>query len=87
MSAGLRHSVALTVSGNIYCWGHAKKGQCGVIDDSTPVSRFNKPVNGKLKGNSWIFTTAYQYHILSHFSLETLKRVTYKQSRPRSGSD
>ena len=31
VSAGLRHSVALTTAGNVYCWGHGKKGQCGFV--------------------------------------------------------
>ncbi|XP_052797822.1 secretion-regulating guanine nucleotide exchange factor-like [Mya arenaria] len=29
VAAGLRHSVALAESGNVFCWGHAKRGQCG----------------------------------------------------------
>ena len=47
VSAGLRHAVALTVSGNIYCWGHAKRGQCGPSQDGMQVSHVSKPVKGK----------------------------------------
>ena len=48
VSAGLRHSVALTTAGNVYCWGHGKKGQCGFVGDTTPVSQVSKPTKGKL---------------------------------------
>ena len=52
VSAGLRHAVALTVSGNIYCWGHAKRGQCGPSQDGMPVSHVSKPVKGEFSDST-----------------------------------
>lgn len=43
VAAGLRHSVALTVSGDVYCWGHAKRGQCAVLTDGNPPLKVVSP--------------------------------------------
>lgn len=43
VAAGLRHSVALTVDGEVYCWGHAKRGQCSVLVDDKPPQKIMSP--------------------------------------------
>lgn len=37
VDAGLRHVVALSETGDVYCWGHSKKGQCAVEGDKPPL--------------------------------------------------
>ncbi|XP_069133300.1 secretion-regulating guanine nucleotide exchange factor-like [Argopecten irradians] len=44
VAAGLRHVVMVTVSGNIYCWGAGRKGQCGILVDNKPPNRLTTPV-------------------------------------------
>ncbi|XP_033753080.1 LOW QUALITY PROTEIN: secretion-regulating guanine nucleotide exchange factor-like, partial [Pecten maximus] len=43
VAAGLRHVVMVTVSGNVYCWGAGRKGQCGVLVDNKPPNKLTSP--------------------------------------------
>lgn len=36
-------------TGEVYCWGHGKKGQCGILTDGKPQLKYTAPVKG------WIF--------------------------------
>lgn len=33
-------------SGEVYCWGHGKKGQCGILTDGKPQLKYTAPVKG-----------------------------------------
>ncbi|XP_021350357.1 secretion-regulating guanine nucleotide exchange factor-like isoform X1 [Mizuhopecten yessoensis] len=43
VAAGLRHVVMVTDSGNVYCWGAGRKGQCGVLADNKPPAKLTSP--------------------------------------------
>ncbi|XP_045176945.2 secretion-regulating guanine nucleotide exchange factor-like isoform X2 [Mercenaria mercenaria] len=43
VAAGLRHVVALAENGDVYCWGHSKKGQCAVPVDEKPPLKVTSP--------------------------------------------
>ncbi|XP_071099304.1 secretion-regulating guanine nucleotide exchange factor-like [Haliotis cracherodii] len=50
VSAGLRHAVAITESGQVYTWGQGRKGQLGV-DLPPKVHKVNQPTEVKLPGS------------------------------------
>ena len=33
-------------TGEVYCWGHGKKGQCGRVYDSKPQLKYSTPTKG-----------------------------------------
>ncbi|GAB1602837.1 secretion-regulating guanine nucleotide exchange factor-like [Argonauta hians] len=41
--AGMRHSMALTISGEVYVWGAARKGQLGLRSSGKAVVKVDKP--------------------------------------------
>ena len=46
VSAGDRHSVALTRRGEVYCWGDNRSGQLGMYSNNGDVGGGSSPVSG-----------------------------------------
>jgi hypothetical protein len=46
VSAGDRHSVALTRLGEVYCWGDNRSGQLGMYSNNGDVGGGSSPVSG-----------------------------------------
>ncbi|KAH3886308.1 secretion-regulating guanine nucleotide exchange factor-like isoform X1 [Dreissena polymorpha] len=64
VAAGLRHTVALLVSGEVYCWGHAKKGQCGQQGESRLPLKLDLPSKVEITPHNYKCTqiVAGSYH-------------------------
>lgn len=50
VSAGDRHSVALTRLGEVYCWGDNRSGQLGMYSNNGDVEGGYSPVSGNRLG-------------------------------------
>jgi len=50
VSAGDRHSVALTRLGEVYCWGDNRSGQLGMYSNNGDVGGGSSPVSGNRLG-------------------------------------
>lgn len=49
VAAGLRHAVAITDNGLVYCWGSGRKGQLGVTGpEGKPLASSNVPIQASL---------------------------------------
>ncbi|KAL4225418.1 hypothetical protein ACF0H5_016108 [Mactra antiquata] len=66
-AAGLRHSMALTDDGNVFCWGNGKRGQCGVTSDSKLPVKVTSPYKVTIPEDigKVIYIAAGSYHSLA----------------------